>query len=87
MKHTNPSINQPPKKQTTTITPTTPKIQTLRDVPTGVYLGWASVKGGKPCKAVVNVGYSPTFVGQVRVFGLGIWAASECTCATISLCM
>ena len=42
--------------------------QALRDVPTGVYLGWASVGGGEGaprCKAVVNVGYSPTFVGQV----------------------
>lgn len=44
------------------------KTQALRDVATGVYLGWASVGGGEGaprCKAVVNVGYSPTFVGQV----------------------
>lgn len=40
----------------------------LADVPTGVYLGWASVAQGKKThyKAVVNVGYSPTFVGEVR---------------------
>lgn len=43
-----------------------PKRKALRDVPTGVYLGWASVgQGGVRCKAVVNVGYSPTFVGEV----------------------
>lgn len=36
----------------------------LRDVPTGVYVGWAAVEdGGEAIKAVVNVGYSPTFVG------------------------
>lgn len=36
----------------------------LRDVPTGVYVGWASVAdSGEAIKAVVNVGYSPTFVG------------------------
>eukprot|EP00960_Hanusia_phi_P076956 768633-Hanusia_phi.AAC.1 len=37
----------------------------LRDVPTGVYLGWAQIDGvsSKSVKAVVNVGYSPTFVG------------------------
>jgi len=36
----------------------------LRDVPTGVYLGWASVvDSNEAVKAVVNVGYSPTFVG------------------------
>lgn len=37
----------------------------LRDVQTGVYLGWAQIGGvsKKSVKAVVNVGYSPTFVG------------------------
>lgn len=42
----------------------------LEDVSTGVYLGWAILEGseapgrGVPHKAVVNVGYSPTFEGQ-----------------------
>jgi len=37
----------------------------LSDVPTGVYCGWASLPGQtQPYKAVVNVGYSPTFVGE-----------------------
>lgn len=44
----------------------------LEDVPTGVYFGWAILEdasGDKPGrnipqKAVVNVGYSPTFQGQ-----------------------
>jgi riboflavin kinase len=44
----------------------------LEDVPTGVYFGWAVLEdasGNKPGrnipqKAVVNVGYSPTFEGQ-----------------------
>jgi riboflavin kinase len=44
----------------------------LEDVPTGVYFGWAVLEdesGNKPGrnvpqKAVVNVGYSPTFQGQ-----------------------
>ncbi|EKX45407.1 hypothetical protein GUITHDRAFT_71408 [Guillardia theta CCMP2712] len=37
----------------------------LREVQTGVYLGWAQIGGvsKKSVKAVVNVGYSPTFVG------------------------
>lgn len=44
----------------------------LADVPTGVYLGWAAVgqqeaAGRRSYKAVVNVGYSPTFVGEVRL--------------------
>lgn len=44
----------------------------LAAVPTGVYFGWAVLEGGGdgvggrniPHKAVVNVGYSPTFQGQ-----------------------
>ena len=37
----------------------------LRDVNTGVYFGWAVLENGaKRHKAVVNVGYSPTFEGQ-----------------------
>ena len=40
----------------------------LANVKPGVYCGWASVdhEDGKTatCKAVVNVGYSPTFVGE-----------------------
>ena len=35
----------------------------LAPVPAGVYFGWAAVDGGAPVPAVVNVGYSPTFVG------------------------
>jgi riboflavin kinase len=40
----------------------------LSSMPTGVYCGWATVdddqgKSSPPVKAVVNVGYSPTFVG------------------------
>jgi hypothetical protein len=42
--------------------------ESLRGVAAGVYLGWARVDGGGIKKAVVNVGYSPTFVGQVRVW-------------------
>jgi len=40
--------------------------ESLRDVPAGVYFGWAQVDGveGGAKKAVVNVGYSPTFVGE-----------------------
>lgn len=40
----------------------------LQDIPTGVYFGWAVIEGddetgrNTPQKAVVNVGYSPTFV-------------------------
>ncbi|CAJ1960489.1 unnamed protein product [Cylindrotheca closterium] len=39
--------------------------QALGDVGTGVYFGWAAIGGhpGKTFKAVVNVGYSPTFEG------------------------
>jgi len=48
----------------------------LTTVPTGVYFGWAVIEGGTgnedtikggrdvPHKAVVNVGYSPTFEGE-----------------------
>jgi riboflavin kinase len=41
----------------------------LEDVETGVYFGWAVIEGEKqgrdgPIKAVVNVGYSPTFEGK-----------------------
>lgn len=41
----------------------------LEDVETGVYFGWALLEGdtkgrNHPHKAVVNVGYSPTFEGQ-----------------------
>jgi riboflavin kinase len=41
----------------------------LGNVNTGVYLGWALLEGSTqgrnvPIKAVVNVGYSPTFEGQ-----------------------
>ena len=50
----------------------------LKDVPTGVYFGWATIEEENPStstvtvnaserkihKAVVNVGYSPTFEGQ-----------------------
>lgn len=44
----------------------------LQDVPTGVYFGWAVIEGAKgeekgrdvTHKAVVNVGYSPTFDGE-----------------------
>jgi riboflavin kinase len=41
----------------------------LLGVPTGVYFGWAVLEGDSkgrntPHKAVVNVGYSPTFEGQ-----------------------
>jgi len=37
--------------------------QALEDVDTGVYFGWAAIEDlpGKTFKAVVNVGYSPTF--------------------------
>jgi riboflavin kinase len=43
--------------------------QALQDVPTGVYSGWARLKGpihesDTVIKAVVNIGYSPTFAGQ-----------------------
>ena len=38
----------------------------LEDVSTGVYFGWAVIEGEEqgPIKAVVNVGYSPTFEGK-----------------------
>ena len=40
----------------------------LQDVPTGVYLGWAALEetqpGSSPVKAVVNIGFSPTFEGK-----------------------
>jgi len=41
----------------------------LQNVPCGVYFGWAVLEGSTtgrnvPHKAVVNVGYSPTFEGQ-----------------------
>jgi len=41
----------------------------LEEVQTGVYFGWALIEGDKqgrngPIKAVVNVGYSPTFEGK-----------------------
>ena len=40
----------------------------LEDVPTGVYFGWTALENknapDKVFKAVVNVGYSPTFEGQ-----------------------
>lgn len=41
----------------------------LEDVDTGVYFGWAVIEGEKqgrngPIKAVLNVGYSPTFEGK-----------------------
>ena len=41
----------------------------LEDVSNGVYFGWAVIEqqspwGNRPIKAVVNVGYSPTFEGQ-----------------------
>ncbi|GAX29288.1 riboflavin kinase [Fistulifera solaris] len=36
----------------------------LETVPTGVYFGWAVIEGRNAChKAVVNVGFSPTFEG------------------------
>jgi len=37
----------------------------LREIQTGVYFGWAAVEGIDGVhKAVVNIGYSPTFVGK-----------------------
>ncbi|KAL3941227.1 MAG: hypothetical protein SGBAC_004373, partial [Bacillariaceae sp.] len=40
--------------------------QALEDVGTGVYFGWAAIEchPGRTFKAVVNVGYSPTFEGR-----------------------
>jgi len=35
----------------------------IEDIPVGVYCGWARVVG-RECKAVVNIGYSPTFQGE-----------------------
>lgn len=43
----------------------------LKDIDAGVYLGWALVEGMEdpslsvPKKAVVNIGYAPTFVEKV----------------------
>ena len=36
----------------------------LEAVAPGVYCGWAAVGGGGPYRAVVNVGFSPTFKGE-----------------------
>ncbi|CAM9238316.1 unnamed protein product, partial [Phaeothamnion confervicola] len=67
----------------------------LRDLPTGVYFGWAQVEApaaagapaAGPFKMVANVGYSPTFMGEenrekiVEAHLIGYGAASAAAAA------
>jgi hypothetical protein len=65
--------------------------EALSDMPTGVYCGWATVDNDKgetspPIKAVVNVGYSPTFVGVGHVSPASSRVCLPRACVSMCIC-